>query len=121
MSRNNLAFLQQIGAPSNVLTIDNKFFFYFMNAQGTLAFILTAFVGPGLISSDLSNGALRFTFVVLSRAQNMFSEKPPYLEFYCRKSRGSPAWSSSSFNRLSRDLRGCGITSGSPAASSSLP
>jgi ABC-2 type transport system permease protein len=59
---NNLAFLRQIGAPSQLLTIDNKFFFYFMNVQGWLAFVLTAFVGPGLISGDLANGALPLYF-----------------------------------------------------------
>jgi ABC-2 type transport system permease protein len=59
---NNLAFLQRIGAPSQLLTIDNRFFFYYMNVQGTLAFVLTAFAGPGLISSDLANGALPLYF-----------------------------------------------------------
>jgi ABC-2 type transport system permease protein len=59
---NNLAFLQQIGVPGQFLTIDNKFFFYFMNVQGWLGFILTAFVGPGLISGDLANGALPLYF-----------------------------------------------------------
>ncbi len=59
---NNLAFLQRIGAPSQILTIDNRFFFYFMNVQGTLAFVLTAFAGPGLISTDLANGALPLYF-----------------------------------------------------------
>lgn len=58
----NLAFLEQVGAPSGLLVIDNKFFFYFMNVQGWLAFILTAFAGPGLISGDLANGALPLYF-----------------------------------------------------------
>jgi ABC-2 type transport system permease protein len=59
---NNLSFLQQIGAPSGFLVIDNRFFFYFMNVQGWLAFVLTAFAGPGLISGDLANGALPLYF-----------------------------------------------------------
>jgi ABC-2 type transport system permease protein len=58
----NLSFLQRLGAASQVLTIDNRFFFYFMNVQGVLAFILTAFMGPGLISPDLANGALALYF-----------------------------------------------------------
>jgi ABC-2 type transport system permease protein len=58
----NLAFLQQIGTPSQLLTIDNRFFFYFMTVQGWLAFVLTAFAGPGLISVDLANGALPLYF-----------------------------------------------------------
>jgi len=58
----NLSFLQRLGAASQVLTIDNRFFFYFVNVQGGLAFLLTAFVGPGLISPDLANGALPLYF-----------------------------------------------------------
>ena len=54
----NLSFLQSMGVGSQVLAIDNKFFFYFMNVQGTLAFILTAFAGPGLISPDLDDDEL---------------------------------------------------------------
>ncbi|HEY6290422.1 MAG TPA: ABC transporter permease subunit [Terriglobia bacterium] len=38
--------------------VDGKFFFHFLNAQGAMAFVLTALVGPGLISSDLANNAL---------------------------------------------------------------
>jgi ABC-2 type transport system permease protein len=52
------SFLQQIGLPSQFISIDNKFFFRFMGVQGALAFLMTAFAGPGLISPDLSNGAL---------------------------------------------------------------
>jgi ABC-2 type transport system permease protein len=59
---NNLAFLQRVGVPSQALTIDNRFFFYYMNVQGVLAFVLTAFAGPGLISTDLANGALPLYF-----------------------------------------------------------
>ena len=55
-------FLQQIGVPSGVLAIDNKFFFNFMSVQGVLAFLLTALLGPGLISPDLANGALPLYF-----------------------------------------------------------
>ena len=55
-------FLQEIGVPRGVLSIDNKFFFQFMSVQGGLAFLLTAFVGPGLISPDLANGALPLYF-----------------------------------------------------------
>jgi len=58
----NLSFLEQIGVPNRLLVIDNKFFFYFTAVQGWLAFILTAFAGPGLISGDLANGALPLYF-----------------------------------------------------------
>jgi len=56
------SFLAEIGIPSQVLAIDNRFFFHFMGVQGVLAFLLTAFAGPGLISPDLANGALPLYF-----------------------------------------------------------
>jgi len=56
------SFLQQMGLPAGVLSIDNKFFFQFMSVQGVFAFLLTAFAGPGLISPDLANGALPLYF-----------------------------------------------------------
>ena len=49
------ALAQQSGA---LLEINSHFFFIFLTVQCTLAFILTAFLGPGLISPDLANGAL---------------------------------------------------------------
>ena len=55
-------FLAQLGLPAGVLSIDNKFFYAFMSVQGTFAFLLTAFAGPGLISPDLANGALPLYF-----------------------------------------------------------
>ena len=42
----NLSFLEKLGAASQLVAIDNKFFFYFMNVQGVLAFLVTAFAGP---------------------------------------------------------------------------
>jgi ABC-2 type transport system permease protein len=58
----NVSFLEKIGAPTGVLSINNKFFFNFMIVQGVFAFLLTAFTGPGLISPDLANGALPLYF-----------------------------------------------------------
>jgi len=58
----NLSFLEQVGAGNQLITIDNRFFFFFMNVQGMLAFVLTAFAGPGLISPDIANGALPLYF-----------------------------------------------------------
>ena len=57
----HLSFLERYSG-SNLLTIDNKFFFVFITVQGVLAFMLTAFTGPGLISPDLANGALPLYF-----------------------------------------------------------
>ncbi len=56
------SFLAELGIPSEVLTIDNRFFLNFMSVQGVFAFLLTAFAGPGLISPDLANGALPLYF-----------------------------------------------------------
>jgi ABC-2 type transport system permease protein len=56
------SFLQEMGMPTGMLSIDNKFFYYFMIVQGVFAFLLTAFAGPGLISPDLANGALPLYF-----------------------------------------------------------
>ena len=55
-------FLKQLGLSSQFLSIDNAFFFHLMSVQGAFAFLLTAFVGPGLISPDLANGALPLYF-----------------------------------------------------------
>jgi ABC-2 type transport system permease protein len=56
---NNLSFLASLGGiGSRIAKIDNKFFLTFVQVQGVLAFVLTAFTGPGLISPDLANGAL---------------------------------------------------------------
>ena len=47
---------------SSFFDVDAGFFFHFLAVQGFLAFILTAFVGPGLISPDLANNALPLYF-----------------------------------------------------------
>ncbi len=58
----NLSFLERLGAGNQLIRIDKKFFFFFINVQGVLAFVLTAFTGPGLISPDIANGALPLYF-----------------------------------------------------------
>ena len=68
-------FLAQLGVPSEILSIDNKFFFNFISVQGVLAFLLTAFAGPGLISPDLANGALPLYFCrPFSRAEYLLGK-----------------------------------------------
>ena len=57
----NLSFLAGLEANQSI-SIDNKFFFFFINVQGVLAFVLTAFTGPGVISPDIANGALPLYF-----------------------------------------------------------
>ncbi len=59
---NNLAFLERVGGIGQFIAIDKEFFFRFVIVQGTLAFLMTAFAGPGLISPDLANGALPLYF-----------------------------------------------------------
>jgi ABC-2 type transport system permease protein len=49
-------FLAQRSGP--LLDIDGKFFAIYSAVQSALAFVLTSFIGPGLISPDLANGAL---------------------------------------------------------------
>jgi ABC-2 type transport system permease protein len=56
------SFLAKLGLRPEMISIDNRFFLLFMIVQGILAFILTAFAGPGLISPDLANGALPLYF-----------------------------------------------------------
>ena len=58
----NLSFLESLGNVRTPFSIDNKFFFIFIDVQGVLAFVLTAFTGPGLISPDLANGGLPLYF-----------------------------------------------------------
>jgi ABC-2 type transport system permease protein len=58
----NATFLAEVGVSNQLLSIDNEFFFRFVSVQGVFAFLLTAFTGPGLISPDLSNGALPLYF-----------------------------------------------------------
>ena len=43
---------------TSVLTVNGAFFYTYMSIQSSLAFLLTAFIGPGLVSPDLANGAL---------------------------------------------------------------
>ena len=46
------------GASAFSFRIDGQFFSYLINAQGMLAFLLVAWVGPGLVAPDLANNAL---------------------------------------------------------------
>lgn len=53
----NLALLTTLKIRE-VFTVDSDFFLHFLAVQSALAFILTAIVGPGLVSPDLANNAL---------------------------------------------------------------
>lgn len=55
----NLAALTMLRIQvQDLLPIDGDFFAAFLSFQGAFAFLFTAYAGPGLISPDLSNGAL---------------------------------------------------------------
>ena len=59
----NLAFLKTFNIQAgDFLAINPRFFLYFCNFQGAMAYLLTAFVGPSLISPDLTNNALPLYF-----------------------------------------------------------
>src|SRR5215813_10879416 len=44
------------------LNVNNQFFLIFTSVQSSFAFLLTAFIGPGLVSPDLINNALPLYF-----------------------------------------------------------
>lgn len=102
----NLSFLERAGNIGPIFAIDNKFFFYFINVQGILAFFLTAFAGPGLISPDLANGALPLYFCrPFSRAEYVLGKSsvlaillsqitwiPGFILFIVQASLAGPQW-----------------------------
>jgi ABC-2 type transport system permease protein len=64
-----LLSLMRIGSD-HLMDIDGKFFFGLMTVQGALAFLMTAFIGPGMIAPDLANNALPLYFCrPLTRAE----------------------------------------------------
>jgi ABC-2 type transport system permease protein len=56
----NLSALNFLGGKVSALKLDinGTFFLVYLTVQSSFSFILTAFIGPGLISPDLANGAL---------------------------------------------------------------
>jgi ABC-2 type transport system permease protein len=56
----NPAFLKSLGFTP--FEVGGEFFYNFCRVQGVLAYLLMAFVSPGLISWDISNGALQLFF-----------------------------------------------------------
>ncbi|MDX2267993.1 MAG: hypothetical protein NW208_07795 [Bryobacter sp.] len=56
---NNLSVLTSLGLPiPSFLKVDATFFRFFLNFQGSFAFILTTLIGPSLVAPDLANNAL---------------------------------------------------------------
>lgn len=59
----NEKFLLLLQIPSGqMLAISSRFFYYYCIVQGAFAYLLTALVGPTLVSPDLVNGALPLYF-----------------------------------------------------------
>ena len=59
----NLSFLETFNIhASNLIQINAKFFYVYCTVQAAFAYLLTALVGPGLISPDLVNNALPLYF-----------------------------------------------------------
>lgn len=55
----NTSFLKALNPQAgNLLEVNEKFFVYFCNFQSVMAYLLTAIVGPSLVSPDLTNGAM---------------------------------------------------------------
>jgi len=58
---NNLSILSSFGVPgpaASFLKVESSLFLYFCWVQGAFTYLLTAFIGPSLISPDLVNGAM---------------------------------------------------------------
>ena len=47
---------------SQLIDVNGMFFFVLMTTQGAFAFLMTAFIGPGMIAPDLANNALPLYF-----------------------------------------------------------
>jgi ABC-2 type transport system permease protein len=59
----NAPFLAALNIPARLLPqIDGRFFYFYSIVQGALAYLLTAFVGPSLVSPDFANGAMPLYF-----------------------------------------------------------
>jgi ABC-2 type transport system permease protein len=56
---NNLSILNSFGVPAgNFIKVEPSLFLYFCWVQAAFTYLLTAFVGPSLVSPDLVNGAM---------------------------------------------------------------
>jgi ABC-2 type transport system permease protein len=94
-----------------ILNIDNSFFERFLRFQGALCFMLAAWVGPGLISADLSNDALPLylarpfsrteyvlgKFTVLGALLSLITWIPGLLMFAVQADLAGWAWFSKSY------------------------
>lgn len=56
------AAVKELLGPPGFIKIDGRFWFEFLRTQSIFAFLLTSFIGPGLVSADLTNNALPLYF-----------------------------------------------------------
>jgi ABC-2 type transport system permease protein len=55
----NVSFLKALNPQAGgLLDVNEKFFVYFCNFQSVMAYLLTAIVGPSLVSPDVTNNAM---------------------------------------------------------------
>ncbi len=55
----NVSFLKALNPNAgNFLEVNEKFFVYYCNFQSVMAYLLTAIVGPSLVSPDVTNNAM---------------------------------------------------------------
>jgi ABC-2 type transport system permease protein len=101
----NLRFLAMFH-ESELFTVDGDFFLMFLGVQSGLGFILTALIGPGLVSADLANNALPLYFCrPFSRAEYLFGKSavliwllslitwiPGLVLFVIQASLATPGW-----------------------------
>lgn len=67
---NNEALQALVGLRNSAFSIGNRFFLTILEVQGWMALFLTAWIGPAMISPDLTNGALPlFLSRPISRAE----------------------------------------------------
>ncbi len=118
----NLRFLAMFHT-SELFTVDGGFFLMFLGVQGGLAFILTALIGPGLVSADLANNALPLYFCrPFSRAEYVFGKSavliwllslitwiPALALFVIQASLSTPGWTQSNLWMVSSILLGSAI------------
>jgi len=64
----NLSFLKTFNLQAGkLLDIDGRFFITYCVVQGAMGYLLTALVGPSLVSPDLTNNALPLYSVGINR------------------------------------------------------
>jgi ABC-2 type transport system permease protein len=118
----NLRFLAMFH-EQELFPVDGDFFLTFLGVQGGLAFVLTALIGPGLVSADLANNALPLYFCrPFSRAEYLFGKSavliwllslitwiPALALFVIQASLAAPGWTRSNLWMVSSIFLGSAI------------